>query len=137
MAVGLPRFERHMQGVIDALSTIAYPGLTVEGGQRTEDPPALVVHILPGGWRDGTAARGYDDAGVVVQVTCVASTWQVAGFLWDQVESHLVDGLVSVEGRSVMQVSPHGGERQIKPDHTVSPEVWTAKPAYLISTTPA
>lgn len=136
MAVGLPRFERHLAGVEAALSDIVYPGLTVEVGERTADPPVLIVHLLPGGWRDGTLARGWDDVGAVVQVTCVASTWQVAAYLWDQVESRLVDGLVLVDGRTVMQVAPHGGGRQVRPDHTVSPAVWTAMPHYLLSTTP-
>lgn len=136
MAEGLPRFQRHLQGLADALAVIAYPELTVEVGERTADPPALVCHLIPGGWRDGTAARGSDDAGIVVQITCVAATWQVAAHLWDLVEARLLDGLVSVDGRFVMSVAPHGGERQVKPDHTVNPTVWTAKPHYLLATTP-
>lgn len=134
--VALPRIERHLAGVKAALETIVYPGLSVEVGQRTGPAPALVLHAVPGGWRDGTMARAYDDAGLVFQVTCVALTWEVAAFLWDRVEERLLDGVVSVDGRSVMHVSPHGGERQVKPDTTVNPEVWTAKPQYLLATTP-
>lgn len=136
-AVGLPRHERHLQGVIDSLSTIVYPGLTVEAVERHEEAPALVVHLIPGGWRDGTVGRPHDDAGVPVQVTCVGGTWQVTAYLWDLVEARLLYGPLVIEGRHRAGVAPHGGERQVKADTSVKPTVWTAKPVYLISTTPA
>lgn len=136
MAVGLPRHERHLQGIVDALADVDYPGLSVEAAERTRPPPVLIAHLVPGGWRDGSAARTYDDAGIVVQVTCTAHTWQVAAHLWDLVEERLLHGHVAVDDRRV-DVDTHGGGRQVRADRTVHPTVWSAHPHYVLVTTPA
>lgn len=135
VATGLPSPERHLDAVETALGEIVYSGLTVESVTRTEAPPTIVCHLIPGGQHDGTVSRPHDDASYIVQTTCVGQTWREATYVWGLVQDRLLDGVVTVDGRFVMQVEPHS-HGSLQPDNAVNPTLYFATPRWKLSTTP-
>lgn len=135
VATGLPSPERHLDAVVTALADIAYSGLTVEPVTRTEDPPAVVCHLIPGGQHDGTVERPHDDASYIVQTTCVGRTWRTALHVWGLVQDRLLDGVVAIDGRHVAMVEPHS-HGSLQPDRDDNPTLYFATPRWKLSTTP-
>ena len=142
----LPVFEQHDAAVATA---IAATGLLVDvarkpdgaGWQGTEGESDFVVYAmvwpLPGGSRDGSSARPFDDVTLPYQVTCVADTATACRAVADLVETALVDAGVTVDDRFVEPIDPSdagGGVR--RDDDTAGPSLFYAAPRYEVTTRP-
>ena len=145
--MSLPLFEAHDAAVA---ATIAETGLAVDIGAKPDGAGwqgasgesdfvvYAIVYPLPGGSRDGSVARPYDDATLPYQITCVADTVSAARQVVDTVEAALVDGGITVAGRFVEPIEPAeaGGGIQ-RDDQTGDPPLFYATPRYDITSRPA
>jgi hypothetical protein len=111
-------------------------GLTVGDAQAPSNsgPPYCIVYPLPGGDSFGTLQNPNEDADLPFQVTCVGVSRKQAEWVADQTLTLL--GGLSVAGRAIVLVTldSFGGAR---PDHDVSPPVYSSTPRYRVKSTPA
>lgn len=137
-----PQLAAHTTGVVAALEAA---GLVVGDGYRpTVDhgwrKPGVfisycIVYPLANNF-DGTLDDTYDDLDAGFQVTCVGGTRAGVQAVEDTVNDALLDGTVTVTGRTVMQVRPDGGGL-LRRDETVTPYVYLSTPRYRLISTPS
>lgn len=128
----IPVLRNHTDAVIE---TLEEAGLTVYDGKAPQTVPdhyAVVHHINDEFF--GTLENPFEDANLVYQVTCVATTREQVEWVMDKAMI-LLDGF-EVEGRHIAFVRPDGGPG-IRWDADVNPPVFYATPRFTIKTTPA
>lgn len=142
----LPLIEDHDTAVVAA---IAAAGLTVDlarkpdgGGWQGAAGESdfvyyAIVYPLPGGSRDGSAARPYDDITLPYQVQCIGDTASAVRAVVDLVEAALVDTRIAVAGRFVEPVEPSDSGGLTREDETSEEPLFYATPRYEITTRPA
>lgn len=83
---------------------------------------------------DGTLGVPFDDGDPVVSVNCFGDTASVARQVADLAWTALVDGVLVVDGRDVIQVTPLD-DMATDRDDSVQPPIWQDVRRYRISTT--
>lgn len=123
--------REHTDAVIAALETA---GLTVYDGVAPATPGTkyAVVHHINDEF-SGTLAQPFEDARLVYQVTCVATTREQVEWVMDKAMV-LLDGF-EVDGRHIAFVRPDGGPG-IRWDADVTPPVFYATPRFTVISTP-
>lgn len=104
--------------------------VTVEAGERTVDPPVVVVHAIPGGSWLRTLDNQWDDAETPVQLTCVGRGWEQAVWLADQSRAVL---LAEPFPDGVKHVRPDDITPGATPDWDTEPPVWISTPVYYLT----
>lgn len=127
----IANLREHTDAVIAALEAA---GLTVYDGVAPATPATkyAVVHHINDEF-SGTLEEPFEDARLVYQVTCVATTREQVEWVMDRVMV-LLNGF-EVDGRHIAFVRPDGGPG-IRWDPDVTPAVFYATPRFTVTSTP-
>lgn len=127
--------DPHALGVI---ATLEAAGLTVGDGVGKVDSggelitPQVIVHMIPGGQIDGTAASPDAWADARFQLTAVGSIARQARWALDKASTALADNGVTVAGRVIQRVRPVENQPwgKTERDQDVTPPVFYATRVY-------
>ena len=142
----LPLIAAHDAAVVAAITATGLPVDLVSkpAGAGWQGDPGnsdfayyAIVYPLPGGSRDGSEARPFDDITLPYQVQCIGDSPGAVRQVVDLVEAALVDGGITVADRSVEPIEPADNGGVQPDDETAGPRLFYASPRYDITTRPA
>lgn len=112
------------------IASLQAAGLTVGDGVAPKSSdgkivaPCVVLHMIPGGEIDGTAAAPDEWADGRFQLTAVGRVAAQARDYADQATQALIDNPITVTGRSVQRVRPIEPWGRVERDDAVSPPLF-------------
>lgn len=108
------------------------------GGETagTVTAPQVIVHLIPGGRVDGSAADPDEWADARFQLTAVGRVAAEARWYADKAASALESNAVTVAGRSVQRVRPTEPWGPVTKDHDVTPPLFYSTRQYGLFTFP-
>lgn len=132
--------EAHSTGILNALSTLAFPtgdGVDPERGGQAHNPPYAVLYVVGGGLFDGPLNDSQADVTLRFQITSVGATQTEALRILDQTRARMQKEYITVTGRSVRnvtQITTSGGTRR---DDDIPTPLFYAYDLWELDTTPA
>lgn len=113
----------HLDGLLDDF-------ITVEVGERTVDPPAVVVQPLAGGTWLELIAPTWDDGEAPWQFPCVSTHPSQAEQIADKVRIALLD---NAPPAGVKHIRPDTAGYGATPDRDVDPHLWESTPVFYLT----
>lgn len=120
----------HALALLAVLGTV--DGLDVGDGVAPDDHTGryVVLHMLPGGEIDGTAADPDEWADARFQITAVGRVASEARWVADLAHEALVTETVAVDGRSIQRVRPLDAWARVERDDDQAPPLFYATRVY-------